>query len=303
MVNNRPFLPVAPATIDCVLQARIYLATKATPSSVKIHTRSLTTNPQLDRSPSVESILEYSQLQPYVHDVLITPFETPQTPANKYNARHSRRFGHYAGCVEKPANPREGESLPKSHSEAPAEGIQTCPGASLEEDRTVLQATIIDLVLNWNANKKIHIRTKEHLDWNNKIHVRTKERLNAIWPYLNTITATSRNNSSKFVRRNAFGGMPRCIQVVARKLLERLDVRLAQDLRIRNNSRKILKFVRFVSEYNSSNNSSKFIRWNAFGGMPRCIQVVARKLLERLDVRLDGILLYWNTIAARSVNS
>jgi hypothetical protein len=59
-------------TIDCVLQARIYLATKATPSSVKIHTRSLTTNPQLDRSPSVESILEYSQLQPYVHDVLIT---------------------------------------------------------------------------------------------------------------------------------------------------------------------------------------------------------------------------------------
>ncbi|KAJ7877435.1 hypothetical protein B0H14DRAFT_3436139 [Mycena olivaceomarginata] len=72
MVNNRPFLPVAPATIDCVLQARIYLATKVTPSSVKIHTRSLTTNPQLDRSPSVESILEYSQLQPYVHDVLIT---------------------------------------------------------------------------------------------------------------------------------------------------------------------------------------------------------------------------------------
>ncbi|KAJ7807012.1 hypothetical protein B0H14DRAFT_2610079 [Mycena olivaceomarginata] len=242
MVNNRPFLPVAPA-------ARIYLATKATPSS------------------------------PYVHDVLITVrhgstrshlsslFEAPQTPANKYNARHSRRFGHYAGCVEKPANPHEGESLPKSHSEAPAEGIQTCPGVSLEEDRTG--------VLNWNANKKIHIRKKEHLDWNNKIHVRTKEHLNAIWLYLNTITATSRNNSSKFVRRNAFGGMPRCIQVVAPQIVG--TPRL--------------------------NNSSKFIRWNAFGGMPRCIQVVARKLLERLDVRLEGILLYWNTIAARSVNS
>ncbi|KAJ6546133.1 hypothetical protein B0H10DRAFT_1969735 [Mycena sp. CBHHK59/15] len=96
MPNHREFLQPTPQTNDTFLRSRLYPTSGTSPTTVKVHTRAGTTDPQDNRFTCVESVFDGAAVQPHIHDVHIV----------LKHGRHTSHFRVFFKChVRLPANP------------------------------------------------------------------------------------------------------------------------------------------------------------------------------------------------------
>ncbi|KAJ7207283.1 hypothetical protein B0H12DRAFT_1243168 [Mycena haematopus] len=86
MPNSRQFVPYHTPktfkTVDRFLRSRLYPTWSSSPSTVTVHTRCRSVDPQDTRFACVESVLDGAGVQPHVHDVCII-------------LKHGRRTTHF----------------------------------------------------------------------------------------------------------------------------------------------------------------------------------------------------------------
>ncbi|KAJ7166521.1 hypothetical protein C8R43DRAFT_1122101 [Mycena crocata] len=96
MPNTRKFIHVSPPTSHIFLKPRLYSTNTSAPTSLDIFTRCRSSNPQDDRFPCVESVLDSAAVQPHIHDIRVV-------------FKHGRRTTHFRVFFKRhvrlPANP------------------------------------------------------------------------------------------------------------------------------------------------------------------------------------------------------